>query len=253
MLLVVRVIGVLVLWFAQVHANARDVYVLVMGDGTSANCNARVFGATSGVYQIGLDGIEKPARDPLESADCQKGSIWLPLGQQMIKAGVADKVIFMSIGVAGTSARGWQAGGVAFAKLAAVTRTVNARKIKFDYALWQHSDTGSDTRGRDCIAEMRKVVRAMSIAIKIDKWIIGQSKGCGDGIEGDPPINQWNPLFNRFSGPNTSTLDSSYRSASEYLNELGQLKLAHLWFRSIVEADAASARYQKESLLYYFK
>lgn len=238
-------------------AHARDIHILVIGGGTASNCNAHAFGEARGVYQIGLSGSEKPARDPFELADCKGGSIWVPLGQKMVETGMADRVIFMPVGVAGARARDWQAGGRAYGKLLSVMSTAKARNIKFDYAFWQEgsADIGADPA--QYANDLNKAVKAISINMNVGKWIIAQGAGCGDKRGGAINAAQLHysrsPLFNRFPGPDMSGLDSTYRSDGCYFNELGQRELAQLWFRSIVAADSASLKYQKESFLYYFK
>lgn len=257
MLSVVRFICALALTAGFAPAQARDVYILVIGGGTASNCNAHAFGEVRGVYQIGLTGSEKSARDPFELADCKGGSVWIPLGQKMVEAGMADKVVFMPVGMAGTRARDWQPGGRAYSKLMSLMSTAKARNIKFDYGFWQQGSADIDADAAQYSNDLHKAVKAITINIKVGKWIIAQGAGCNDrrsdAIKAAQLQFSRNPVLNRFSGPDTSVLGSTYRSDNCYFNELGQRQLAQQWFRSIIEADAASVKYQKESLLYYFK
>ena len=257
MLLAAKLAGLLALMLWGGFASAKDIYILVIGEAGSANCNAHRFTKAVGVYQIGLDGAVKPAHDPFEWADCKGGSIWIPLGKQIINAGMADRVIFMPIGLARMRARDWLADGRAVSKLSSVTNLVVGRKIRFDYALWQqgYSDRGSS--GPQYISDLSKVIKNVSLNMQITKWIIAQSAGCGAAVSTHIKVAQsqiaLNPLFNRFLGPDISSLSSAYRSTECNFNEIGQQKVAQLWFRSMQEADTANVRYQKESLLYYFK
>jgi hypothetical protein len=257
MLLAVRLLILLGCCFIGGAANARDIYILVIGEGSSSNCNSHSFTEVPGVYQIGLAGTIKSARDPFEWADCKNGSVWIPLGQEMISAGIADNVIFMPVGLARTKARDWLEGGRAFKKLMTVIATVKQHNIKFDYAFWQPGFSDSGASEAQHVNELGRVIKFVSLNINVDKWIIAQGAGCG--VSTDPDIESaqlevaGNRLFNRFPGPNTGSLGGAYRSNTCNFNERGQRKLAKLWLGSLVRAEEESEWLQKESLLYYFK
>ena len=81
MSLVVKLFIWLSLGLMSGMAGARNLHILVIGEGSAANCNEHQFATLPYVAQIGLDGSEKPAADPFEWSDCEGGSIWLPLGE----------------------------------------------------------------------------------------------------------------------------------------------------------------------------
>ncbi|MGX4640634.1 hypothetical protein [Massilia sp. SYSU DXS3249] len=244
------------LLFLGSKAEARDIYILVLGDGTAANCHAHPFGQVPGVYQFGPDGREQAAADPLLLADCKGGSIWLPLGEEMIRTGFARKVVFVPIGVSNVNVHDWLQGGRAADRLSLAIKAATAMGVDFDYLLWQG---GSDKNlsGEQYIGAVRSFIRMVSLNIKIKKWVIGRGARCDKTIGGPDVDTQLrraaNPIFNRFQGPHTSTLGSEYRTGACTFTEQGQRKMAALWFESIKKADAGSDRYQKESLLHYFR
>lgn len=254
MLLAVKFFIVTVLLFLVGSASARDIYILVIQEGAPENCKVELFGAIKGVYQIDLNGREISAQSPFLWADCMEGNILLPLGQEMIKLRMADRVIFMPIGTAGTNVRDWLVGGRVHQKLKLALDTANLKNIKFDYALWQGRFIGEKFPQSNYISDVRAVIRSISLNAKIEKWIIGLSVSC-EGATGEQEVSfpLWAPLINRFPGPEIRALDSVYRSDQCSFNELGQKALAQLWFRAMTDADSASKKYQKESLLYYFK
>jgi hypothetical protein len=61
------------------------------------------------------------------------------------------------------------------------------------------------------------------------------------------------PIYNRYPGPNLNALQEALRLPGGGFSKAGQEQLAHLWYQSIASAEALSRKYQKESLLYYFK
>ena len=113
-----------------------EMRILVMGQSISSNCNEHVYPAVNNVFQVAKDGSIKVALDPFEWADCNKGSMWMPLGKKIIEAGIARKVIFMPIGVAASKVGDWQAGGSVFGKLNSAIALIQAQGINFDFVFW---------------------------------------------------------------------------------------------------------------------
>ena len=257
MLLVARLIFMLGLLSFATTALAKDVHILVIGDSAAANCNAQSFGPVPGVYQVGRDGREKLAADPLDLGDCQGGSIWIPLGEAMVRAGFAQKVVFVPLGVTGAKVGDWLQPGRASGRLGGAIKAASLRGVEFDYAIWQQSESGNTLTGEQYRASLNRVVKIVSVNAKVKKWIIAQGAHCdgttGGAIEDAQHRYAGNPIFNRFPGPHTSALGAAYRATGCVFNARGQQKMAELWFDSIKKADVNSDRYQKESLLYYFR
>lgn len=241
----------------SLNLEARDLYVLVVGQSISANCNEHVFEESTGVYQVDLNGDLKPAKDPFEWADCDKGAMWLPLGTKIVTSGFANRVIFMPIGVGGTSVSDWQPGGRAFGKLKSALSLANQKSIKFDYAFWHQ---GSSDYGQDPIIygkALSQVLTFISLNTKVDKWIVAQHSKCGSQYDHRIAKEQknisLNPQFRRFPGPNTNEFGMEYRYDGCHLNRSGQEKMAELWFNSIMAAEKIDYNFQRESLLFYFR
>jgi hypothetical protein len=199
----------------------------------------------------------KPALDPFEWSDCSAGSIWMPLGDQLISSGMATRVFFMPIAVAHATARDWLPGGTAFGKLTTAIDLANRNKIKFDYAFWQQGDSDTRTPGRQYYQQMRDVIKYVSLNLKVGKWIVARGAGCAENTRKEIVNSQLTigrqPLYRRYAGPDSSTLLPSDRSGGCGLSENGQWKMAALWAESIRAADKAEDLYQKEFLLDYFR
>jgi hypothetical protein len=245
-------------FFLSFCANAREIHVLIVGDGVAANCNAHQFGPVSGVYEVTKTGAQKPARDPLELAGCDGGSVWLPLGAEMIKTGFANKVVLVSVAVSGGRTRDWLQSGSAYGRLGMFSRNADAKPIRFDYALWYqgNQEPGGDTL--EYFNDLRRVVRSISLDLNVDKWIIAQGGGCVEGkdligIANAQSLLAKNPVLNRFPGPDIHKATYDVRGGSCRLDREGQIDMAHKWLNAIKRADADALKYQKESLLFYFK
>lgn len=248
------------LLFAIIFGNAayaKSIHVLVLGEAASANCNSRLYGEQAGVYQIGKDGLEKPARDPLDWADCAGGSIWIPVGREMIRAGMAKRVVFMSIGMANSRAQDWIKGGRAFGRLESAMQVVSARKIKFDYVFWYQGMSDSDSSGQRYVSDLTGVIKNLIPSVPGAKWIIAQSAGCSGRVSNRILAAQRRvsayPLFNRFLGPDLSFLENATLGGQCALTQDAQEKAAGLWVGSLVNAEAESRKYGRESLLFYFR
>lgn len=257
MLSVVRLIAVLICVFMSASISAREIYILVVGQSISSNCNQHVFKSSPGIYQIGINGVEKHAADPFDWADCDQGSMWIPLGERMIQSGFANKVTFMPIGVGGTSVRDWMPNGRAFDKLMDAIKVINKKQVKFDYALWHQ---GSSDIGQQSIKyrnQLAKVLKFISLNVPIEKWIVAQHTKCGHAFDAKISEQQRvvgsNYIYRRFLGPDTDSLGDEYRYDGCHLNKKGQEEMAKLWFKSILEADRINIFVQKETLLYYFR
>lgn len=234
-------------------ANARDIHILILQESVSSDCNAKVFDAVDGVYQISLDGEEVPARAPFFWANCLEGDVFLPLGQAMIKSGMAERVIFMPIGTRGTSVRDWLVGGRAYEPMKLALKKANHKNINFDYVLWKGDFVDAKFSESRYQNDVQKILKEVKLGAKTEKFIISKSVSCnvkGDGYE---KTYRWDPLYKRFPGPDIGKLASKYYINECNLNDLGKKEIVQLWLHAIKKADIDNERYQKESLLYYFK
>jgi hypothetical protein len=236
---------------------AKEIHILIIGDGSAAGCNEYRFQKTPHVFQLGKDGNVKFAQDPLDWSGCTDGSIWIPLGEQLIRAGIAQDVVLLPIGLPKTRVEDWSPGGKAYSLLKAALDLAERKKIRFDYALWQQGHANADFSEGRYFNNMRGVIKYVSLRTRVDRWIIAQGSGCpGMKLEGvaaaDERMGTLN-IYNRFPGPNTKTLDMAYRYGQCGLIKSGQYQLAKMWVKSIMDADKRASSYQKESLLYYFR
>lgn len=235
---------------------SEQINILIIGQSVSANCNEHVYDAVNGVFQIGLDGAEIPAKDPFDWADCKAGSMWIPLGREIVKSGMADRVVFMPIGISGAKVSDWRQGGVAFPKLEKAIAVIKDKNIKFDYAFW-HQGSSDIGRGRLYGSDLSALLAYVARNVKVEKWLIAQHSSCFGKI--DIPLARVqkeigkNYVSRRFPGPDTNLLGAGYRVDGCHLNYAGQEKMAEQWLSSMQTADRLDATVQKESLIYLFK
>lgn len=241
-------VGILVINPAQ----SRDVRILALQEGGVA-CKNDLMNDMDNIYQIGPDGQEIALANNFEWSDCNDGAVLMPLGEELIKSGVADRVIFMPVGVEGSGVEDWLAGGRAIEKLKLALKKTSATNTRFDYVFWQGNLVNSDMAPSDYQQSVSKVLKSVKLQANADKFIISSSANCQPAQPLKKTTLRWDPLYNRFSGPDLLALNGDYRADQCNFNQRGYKKMAQLWVQSIAEAEALSQRYQKESVLYYFK
>ncbi|MDN2704564.1 hypothetical protein O0881_21510 [Janthinobacterium sp. SUN100] len=250
----VRFFVVAMLFLFSFSTNARDLHILVMQEGGAADCReAPHEKKVQGVYLLDLNGQETPARLSTGRTDCAADNISVLLGQKMIQTGIAERVFFMSISASGEHVHDWLTGGALYKDLQLAVKAEKLKKIKFDYALWQGWFIDEKLTESQYNGEVRRAVKSVSLDMKVEKWIIGRNGKCGQKKTAHTSSVKWEVLLNRFPGPDIGQLNDEYYSGNCGMNELGQNALAQLWFDTIKSVDIASGKYQRESLLYYFK
>jgi hypothetical protein len=214
-----------------------EMRILMLGQSISSNCNEHIYGPVENVFQIDKVGELVAAKDPFIWADCSKGSMWMPLGKQMIDSGLVPKVVFMPIGVDSSRVQDWQDGGAAFAKLNTVIALARQKNLKFDYVFWHQGSADIGMNRDEYLSRLTAVANYVNSNLQVGAWIVALHSRCfgryDEGIEwaqktfGDSPANR------RYLGPNNNLLGDEYRFDSCHLNQKGQEEMASLWFAAI--------------------
>lgn len=258
MSLVARAVLALLCFFLwENSAHSRELTILVLGQSLSSNCNEHRYEESPQVFQISLRGEKVPAKDPMEWAGCNGGSIWVPLGQKLLKSRVTDSVVFMPIGVAATRVSDWQPGGRAYPKLQAALNLAKRRGMAFDYAFWWQGTSDSGINPREYHYRLRSVLKQTSIEIPVGKWLIAEHSGCPPGADLRIAAVQRavgaDFRLERYPGPNVNSVGPEFRFDGCHLNQAGQDLVADAWLKAVQMAEERSIPFQKETLIYYFK
>ncbi|QWL59276.1 hypothetical protein HQ400_14300 [Aeromonas jandaei] len=238
-------------------SQAKQISILIIGQSISANCNEYIFGERDGIYQYDKEGKIIKARDPFIWADCKGGSMWMPLGDKIIKSHIASSVIFMPIGVGGTKVSDWLEGGETYKKLELALNLIRKKHIKFDYIFWHQgtSDIGTDPAlYKKNFLRLTKIVKQ---AIPDNTpWLIARHSMCSgnfdqkiEAIQTDIAIGS--PFFHE--GPNNNILDEKYRFDNCHLNKLGQEKMADMWLESLKNSIKKRTSIERETLIHLFR
>lgn len=218
----------------------KELYILVIGQSISSNCNQTVYGPVDNVLQVAKDGSLKPARDPFEWADCTQGSMWMPLGKRIIDSGIAQKVVFMPIGMGATSVHDWQTGGKAFTKLNSALDLIKLQNIKFDAVLWHQGYSDSGATQSYYKERLLSVIAYVNSRITVGRWLIGLHSRCYGSYDqvieaAQRSVGDAAPEA-RFLGANSNLLGDEYRFDGCHLNGLGQEQMANMWLEALRNA-----------------
>jgi hypothetical protein len=238
-------------------AQARELKILVLGEGAAANCNEYLFKAVPHVFQFDSNGNETPASDPLTWAGCSGGSVWVPVGMQLVRDGVADRVIFLPLALPVASVRDWLPGGKAFGELKSAVDLAKRKEIRFDYVFWQQGYSDNRYNSTHYFNDLRLLMRYVTTNLSVGGWLVAKGTGC-PGVSTPDLVSAQDrmarmPIYRRFPGPDTTRLDPETRFGSCGLNESGQAQLATMWVKALIEAERNKELYQKEALLNYFR
>jgi hypothetical protein len=235
---------------------ARDLHVLVIGDQSAGNCHVNAYSGVPGVFQLDINGKERPAADPLIGADCRAGSIWMPLAALLKQQPGIEKVVLVPVAVVDVTSQDWMS-GVAGSRLSAALDAANARGIRFNYALWQQGSRDRLRSNTTDIRQILKVIKNATIRADIDKWLIADNGGSTAHSNvgyGKVEIKFKDDVVRRrYLGPTDAGLSEAERLPNGQLTARGQEKMAQRWFDAIQRADRLNNYYQKESLLYFFR
>lgn len=237
--------------------NAKELSILVIGQSISSNCNDYIFGEKDGVYQYDKNGDIIKAHDPFVWGDCKGGSMWIPLGERLIKEKIASRVIFMPIGVDGAKVSDWLEEGSAHEKLKSALIAIKNKKIVFDYIFWYQgsSDIGvNQNKYKKNLYAIREKIN--EVIPMYTPWIIARHSSCygryDKNIEATQSlIARGLPVF--YEGPNNNTLGESYRTDNCHLNKIGQEKMAEMWVTSIKKAILKKEEFERESAVRFFR
>lgn len=217
-----------------------ELRILVMGQSISSNCNEYKYGPIDNVFQIDSNGSVKVAADPFEWADCEKGSMWIPLGKRLIDAGIARKVTFMPIGVSGSKVEDWQANGVAFKKLNSAISLIQGKGIGFDFAFWHQGSSNIGMGKNMYMSHLGAVIDYVDERVKINRWLIGVHSRCFGAYDRNIESAQIEigtmVKLKRYIGANSNLLGDEYRTDGCHLKKIGQDEMAEMWLESIKSA-----------------
>ena len=185
------------------------------------------------------------------------GAISAPLGTAMVERGFAKKVAVFPLDANGMGAVDWLPAGRGNARFVAAMDVARRQGGEFDYALWQPSEADNALTVEQYRNALIELIKMVSFKVNVKKWVVAPRAYCG--ARTGPSLDDANfrlvanPIYNRFVGPRISDLGGAYQGGGCRFDAQGQRKVAYAWLAAIRQAETDSEKYQKESLLYYFR
>ncbi len=221
-----------------------QMVALVFGQSNAANFGETRHKSRIGVYYF-FRGRYGRAADPLPGANGQGGSVWTRLGDQIIAAKLFSQVIFVPAAIGATEIARWAPGGLLHEDLLRNVRETLQAGYRFTHLLWHQGESDAvlginpadyELRFRGMIA----AIRALGVNAPV---FIAQATRCANSPPS--PDIRWaqhdlvDPSKGIFAGPDTDTIDTTWRYDGCHFSDKGLDRHAAMWLEVIKAYESA--------------
>jgi hypothetical protein len=224
--------------------------LLVAGQSNAANYAKTRFRTAHPTRVVNLfHGNCFSAASPLIGSEGRGGESWTLLADELIDAGLFDRVVLVASGIGSTDIDRWREGADLNRMLLDTVRSVQP-KYKITHVLWHQGETDlvKKTSADEYVARFSSLVSSLRKANVLAPIYLSVASKCGsvDGwTDADPVETAQRGLVNPseliYAGPNTNVLVSpDDRFDKCHFAESGQRKFAAEWVR-ILRASTPSA------------
>lgn len=196
----------------------------------------------SGVYNFNfLDGRCYVARDPLFGATGNRGNFLTRLGDLLVRKGMYDRVLLVSLGHGGTYAADWAPGGRVNLRLMMTLELLRSAGLVITHVLWQQGEAESvaDHDANAWARSFKSMVDAIRLRGVRAPIYVAQCSVCCSGVNDNIRAAQRDviDLANGIlAGPDIDTISLDDRWDGCHLSTVGLQKAADLWFSTITSA-----------------
>ena len=214
----------------QIHVHTptwRNPFVLVVvGQSNGANHGQLRGRAGEGAYALAVDGLFS-LQDPLRGASGKGGSPWPYWASLEQHARPGIQVVVASIAQGSSAVVDWIGEGQHAQRLPQLQKALLQQGLKVDAVVWHQGETEAWS-GADPVAYQQNlrswIASVRSLGIRAPIYVCLTSRD-GDGVI-NPSIRQaqasvWNRQAEVYAGPDTDSLDGSYRSDGVHFNGRG--------------------------------
>lgn len=220
----------------QANTGAKHRMVaLAFGQSNAGNYGDVPHASAGAVYNL-RNGTLTRAVDPLRGAQGAGGSVWTLLGDQILAAGWYDEVVFVPVAYGGTEMGQWDPSLPLFKQIQTALDDVHGRGWEFTHLLWHHgeSDNALKIGWGDYQLRFRNMLRGIRQLGVGAPIFVSVATRCGQyavnlEIQG-AQMNLVNHDAAIWAGPNTDTLDDTYRQEGCHFNDKGQHAVSNQWF-----------------------
>ncbi|KAB2701306.1 sialate O-acetylesterase [Brucella lupini] len=218
---------------------ANTVVFLTVGQSLVCNYASGSFSpASDNIYQVNIrDGGLYDAADPTLGVDGTQTNFAIRLADKIIVGGKADTVIFIPIGMGGSSVSQWGTGGEFNHRIGVGIRRLSALGLTPNAVLWQQgtTDTSLATTQAVYAARLSEVIAAFRANAPVNTPVFVAQESWVSGTLSLPikaaQVAAVNPPAFIYSGPDIDTITE--RQDATHLNAVGANQQAQLWYDKI--------------------
>jgi hypothetical protein len=211
---------------------------LVFGQSNAANFGESPHKAREGVYNF-YRGKLYAAQDPLLGAHGNGGSVWTRLGDKLIISEYYDAVVFIALGVGGTTLARWKPDGDLHPRLLEAIRDVKAHNVSITHVLWHQGEADArlktsrnayETMFLEMVSSIRQQGVNAPIYISVATRCQKQREAQEIRQAQQALVNPWQGMY---AGPDTDQLGLGERYDGCHFSNEGLEKFAELWLEKL--------------------
>jgi lysophospholipase L1-like esterase len=219
-------------------ASQRVMVALAFGQSNAANFGENPRHGGAGVFNF-HQGKLYAAHDPLLGAGGDGGSVWTRLGDRLIATKYYDAVVFLTLGVGGAALARWTVNGDLHPKLVTAIRDVQSHGLPITHVLWHQGEKDamlhtSKQAYKQMFMDMVASIRRHGVTAPI---YVSVATRC-QKVRAQEEIRQAQQELvdmdeGIYAGPDTDTLDWSYRYDGCHFSDEGLERCAELWLEKL--------------------
>ena len=215
--------------------------ILTLGQSHSANFGERKYKCKERVYFFYEEKFYL-AKDPILGADGDKGSVWTRLGDDLIENDLSDTVIFINIGVGGSRIDMWRPGTCLHHKILESIDSFENYNLKITHIFWHqgssdawYHSSNKALEYKHTFSEIVRSIRDYGVEAPIFICQSTYSYGNSDYFIKKAQKDLVSMDRNIFPGPDSDSIDYSYRYDGVHFSDKGLEILSDLWLEKIIE------------------
>jgi len=225
--------------------NKKSLVVLILGQSNAANYGAKVFTSIKNVYSF-YNNTVSLAKDPIDGASGNKGSIWIPFSENLIRSKAYNRTLLINIAEGSSTVSDWNLEGKHHKKLINTLNQLKANNISPNYILWQQGEEDNlmETSTMDYKLRLNELINIINSFVKDIPIILSLTSYSPTaktpiGIEirkAQISVAAENPKV--FIGPDTDKyINKEHRYDGIHLSEKAMIILAKDWSNEIIKLN----------------
>ncbi len=211
----------------------RLMVAVVFGQSNSTDSSPGRKTLNRNVYMMDSNGLCSYASDPmLYKPVLDLGCVWSRLGPKIVSAGLYDNVLFISVGVGGTSVSLWVPGALYHDRITEAMDLLGNAGFSTTHFLWHQGESDRYSTADEYKTNFNLMLGSIRSRQPTTPVYVSIASRCG----GDPITQIQQAQMDLvdienyvFQGPNTDTLGFSYRYDGCHFHEGGLEAHADLW------------------------